>query len=210
MLSYSFFSDMPHIPPLNQQELDYLQDTHFLLTKRKITQQLQQLLAKTQQELHDLLKQHKQHLPPHCLQRAGKISRGENYKGLPYLILDYPRLLTKDDVFAFRTMFWWGNFFSCSLQLQGKSLTLYRSALNHKLITHKSSGLYICVNSTPWEYHYGTDNYQLLESLQEERINHLLEQDFCKISRKTGLENYAELPSFALNCAQEYLDLLST
>lgn len=201
---------MSPIPALNQQELDYLHDTHFLLTKRKIIQQLQQLLSKTHQELRELLKQHKQFLPPNCLRRSGKISRGENYKGLPYLILDYPRLLAKDDVFAFRTMCWWGNFFSCSLHLQGKSLAFYRSALMHKLITHKSSGLYICVNSTPWEYHYGPDNYQLLENLSAEKISQLLQQDFCKISRKTGLENYAELPSFALDCAQEYLGLLSS
>lgn len=210
MLSYSFFTSMPHIPPLNQQELDYLQDTHFLLTKRKLTHQLQQLLAKTQQELQELFQKHKHQLPPHSLRRAGKISRGENYKGLPYLILDYPRLLAKEDIFAFRTMFWWGNFFSCSLQLQGKSLATYRSALSHKLITYKSSGLYMCVNSTPWEYHYGNDNYQLLESLSKEKISQLLEQDFCKISRKTDLRNYAELPSFALNCAREYLGLLTT
>lgn len=200
---------MPHIPQLSQQELDYLHDTHFLLTKRKITQQLQQLLANTQQELRELLSQHKQQLPPHCLQRAGKISRGENYKGLPYLILDYPRLLSKEDVFAFRTMCWWGNFFSCSLQLQGKSLDYYRTTLLQRFRSHKSNGLYICINNTPWEYHYGPDNYQLLEKLPAEKISQLLQQDFCKISRKTGLENYGQLPSFARDCMQEFLGLLS-
>lgn len=200
---------MSLIPSLNQQELDYLQDTHFLLTKRKVTRQLQQLLAYTQQELGEFIRRHKEQLPRNSLRRAGKISRGENYKGLPYLILDYPRLLTKDDVFAFRTMCWWGNFFSCSLQLQGKSLDQYRHPLKHTLRDHTNSGLYICVNSTPWEYHYGQDNYQLLENLSEEEIHQLLEQDFFKISRKTGLEQYAHLPSFALGCLQEFLGLLS-
>lgn len=201
---------MPQTTPhFSQQELDYLHDTHFLLTKRKITQQLQQLLAQTQQELLKLLKDRKQLLPAHGLQRAGKISRGENYKGLPYLILDYPRLLTREDVFAFRSMCWWGNFFSCSLHLQGKSLDSYRTTLSQNLKACNSSGIYICVNNTPWEYHYGPDNYQLLESLSAEKIDQLLQQDFCKISRKTGLDNYAQLPSFARNSMLEYLELLS-
>lgn len=200
---------MEQTPPLKPEELDYLQDTHFLLTKRKITHQLQQLLAQSQQQLHELLQPHKHQLPSNCLRRSGKISRGENYRGLPYLILDYPRLLTKEDVFAFRTMCWWGNFFSCSLQLQGESLNLYRQPLQNKLSTSTHSRLYICVNENPWEYHYGPDNYQLCDELPAEKISQLLARDFCKISRKTGLENYARLPTFATDCLQEFLQLLS-
>src|SRR4051794_13074066 len=41
-----------------------------------------------------------------------KTSRGENYRGLPYVILDFPRQFTKVDVLAVRSFFWWGNFFS--------------------------------------------------------------------------------------------------
>ena len=58
------------------------------------------------------------HLTPLAIPRgenaySGKISRGENYRGLPYLILDYPAYFSQKDIFAFRTMFWWGHFFQC-------------------------------------------------------------------------------------------------
>jgi hypothetical protein len=49
----------------------------------------------------------------------GKISRGENYQLLPYIILDYPSYFSRNNIFAVRTMFWWGNFFSITLHLSG-------------------------------------------------------------------------------------------
>jgi len=58
-----------------------------------------------------------------------KISRGENYLGLPYLVLDYPRLFRPDAVLAIRTFFWWGHFFSSTLQLSGGYKTEFLSRL---------------------------------------------------------------------------------
>ena len=34
-------------------------------------------------------------------------------------MLDYPALFKKDEIFALRTMFWWGNFMSITLLLSG-------------------------------------------------------------------------------------------
>lgn len=194
-------------PQFSGQELNYLHDTHFLLTKRTITQQLEKLLAETQQELSVKL-QEQQYLLLPGIQKTGKISRGENYKGLPYLILDYPRLLSKEDVFAFRTMFWWGHFFSCTLHLQGKSMDLYRSALIDTLYRKKHPDLYICVHTSPWEYHYEPDNYQLVDNLSADKLNKLLQNNFCKISRKASLDHYPRLREFTLNCLQEFLTFL--
>ena len=67
---------------------------------------------------------------PHAVDALnGKIFRGENYRQLPYLVLDYPKHFSKESVLAFRTMLWWGNFFSCTLHLQGKALDERRSSL---------------------------------------------------------------------------------
>lgn len=48
-----------------------------------------------------------------------KISRGENYKGLPWMVLDYPRLFGQTDICAIRTLFWWGRYITITLQLAG-------------------------------------------------------------------------------------------
>ncbi len=36
-------------------------------------------------------------------------------------MLDYPRAFGRDSIFACRTFFWWGRFFSLTLHLAGRS-----------------------------------------------------------------------------------------
>ncbi len=205
-----FFMD--NLKPFDDKELNYLHNTDFLLTKRKLIEQIQQILALSQQQLREVLKENKPNLPPNCLQRAGKISRGENYRGLPYLVLDYPRLLAKNDIFSFRTMFWWGHFFSCTLHLQGQSLQRYRSCLQENLLKKPGtlpSDTWICVNSsTPWEYHYQASNYQLLTGLPPEKLRLLLEGEFIKLSRKIPLSQYGQLPPFSRESLLYFLGCL--
>lgn len=201
---------MSKLQPLNEKELNYLSDTDFLLTKRKLIGQLQVLLTLAQEQLQALIREQGPPLPAGCLQRAGKISRGENYRGLPYLVLDYPRLLAKEDIFSFRTLFWWGHFFSCTLHLQGKSLRQYRQQLK---ITLSQAGTlpddsWICVNHTPWEYHYGPDNYRLISDLPTEELENILEKDFIKVSRKIPLQAYEQLPAFACESLESFLHCL--
>lgn len=190
--------------------MEFLQDTHFLLSKHTIIHRLQKLLALTERSLvRQVQEAMSLPLPDGCQKAAGKVSRGENYLGLPYLVLDYPRLFQKQDIFVFRTMCWWGHFFSCTLHLQGSLLEQYRENIRQNLpIASLPPDTYLCVNDTPWEYHFGPDNYQLLESLSAENLNALLEKDFIKISRKIPLEQYQQLPSFANECLPQFFDIL--
>lgn len=196
----------------NQKELEYLENTDFLLTKRKLIDQVQQMLALSQNQFKELLKDKKAILPVNCLQRAGKISKGENYRGLPYLVLDYPRLLAKDNIFSFRTMFWWGNFFSCTLHLQGHSLGLYRKRLTENLTANTHllpPDTWIGVSDTPWEYHYQPSNYKILTEVSSEELNYLLSRDFIKLSRKIPLPQYRQLPTFCSESLRFFLASLS-
>lgn len=201
-------------PALNSQQLEYLHDTSFLLEKRKISSSLQQLLASTERALVELVKKEEpKSVPENTLKTAGKISRGENYRGLPYFVLDYPRLLKQDNIFSFRTMFWWGNFFSCTLHLQGTSLEFHRNNLRASLLTLKDSallaGTYLCVNKTPWEYHYGKDNYLPLHSFNPEALSATLDKDFLKVSRKMELKDYMNIKDFATSSFTDFLSLLN-
>ena len=201
---------MKNIPHFDEQQLKYFHDTSFLLSKRTIVHQLQGLLALCEQSLVEWVREESPAaVPDGCGVAAGKISRGENYRGLPYLVLDYPRLFKQKDIFTFRTMCWWGNFFSCTLHLQGTVLNTLRPVLKQTLTSGNfSPGTFICVNKTPWEYHFQPDNYQLLASMQASEITALTEKDFLKISRKISLEEYKTLPNFATNCLKEFMHLL--
>lgn len=52
-----------------------------------------------------------------------KISKGEQYRGLPWVMLDYPRYFDpKNGHLALRVMFWWGNYLLVQLHVSGNYL----------------------------------------------------------------------------------------
>ncbi|MEO5984038.1 MAG: hypothetical protein ABIP80_00955 [Ferruginibacter sp.] len=133
-----------------------------------------------------------------------KIYKGENYLGLPYVTLDYPRWFNKADVFALRTMFWWGNFFSVTLHLTGK----YKQSFESNIISNYKKaplGYFVCIHPNQWHHHFKKDNYVLLTEMSEEQINKVIrEKNFLKIAVKFDIEKFNEMPQLL---AQAYLNL---
>ncbi len=143
--------------------------------------------------------------------RQPKISKGENYKGLPYLVLDYPAVFDKDNILAFRTMFWWGNFFSLTLHLQGIYKERYTEILLQNIANTDTTGLYIGCGDTPWNYHYDKENYLPVNELPKEKIIKMInDKPFIKLSLKLGLEDYVNLKPFMHNAFMRLALLLKT
>ena len=188
----------------NQTDLDVLCNTDFLLRKSKLIDQLRELLAKTRLALQHEIKLKPAILPGEVDLNHGKISRGENYEHLPYLVLDFPAFFDKQNIFAFRTMFWWGHFFSFTWHLQGKYWMQYRTEFASRFETLPSD-LFICVNDTPWSYHYRSDNYVSLHKVTRQEI---MEFPFLKISRKIPIEAWNQVPQTAVQGWQELSLLL--
>lgn len=180
------------------KELLFLQDIDFLSTKAGILEKVKMMLARVEQKLHHHISGPGYHFPPNALAKSGKISKGENYKLLPYLILDYPRLFSRESVFSFRTMFWWGNFFSCTLHLQGEALEQCRQLLieNSPLLVQRR--IFFCINNSPWIYDYCNTNYILAGDLPREVLQELIEnKSFIKLSRFIPLDAYDKLEAFS-------------
>lgn len=181
-----------------EEELTLMQDSNFLRTKQLIVKKMELHLRNTAERLKPLVLSKADKFPECVLMKSGKISKGENYRDLPYLVLDYPRYFSKEAVFAFRTMFWWGNFLSCTLHLQGAVLDSYRDKLWENLPKSKGD-IYFCIHQTPWEYHYEKDNYLPLAEISNlELTARIKAQDFVKVSRKLAIDKYADLPGFAV------------
>ena len=120
-----------------------------------------------------------------------KIARGENYKGLPYVMLDYPRHFGKENIFAFRTMFWWGNFLSFTWHLKGSYALAYRSVIlsHHKQLA--KSGFHICVNEDEWQHDFEVSNYFPAHRLSTEALAMVLDSKaFIKLSVKIPLDHW--------------------
>jgi hypothetical protein len=137
---------------------------------------------------------------------AGKIFRGENYRQFPYIVLDYPRLFSTKSIFAFRTMFWWGHEFSFTLHLQGEALRQYRQEILDNFDILKGNEVYYCVHNSPWHYHFGADNYRLLDG-ESERAG-ITSRSFIKLSRKIPVSAHDNLIPEGLATFSLFLKLL--
>ncbi len=190
----------------SQKELAMIQDCEFLRTKIIISAKVSELLAETRASLKTVWEIDKLSFTPRKSFNNGKISKGDNYLGLPYQVLDFPATFSQNNAFAFRTMFWWGNFFSATLHLEGAPLDLYRNSIrkNFSLLTNQN--IFIGVGDSPWQYHYELDNYEPLTA------NHTAFIDDCKflkLSIKLDLDRWQELPSFSSGFFKHLLHLLS-
>lgn len=163
---------------LSPEELRMVTDADLILTKNRIIQKVYELFG----EVAAVMQDDAVVLPPSFTAIAPKISRGENYLGLPWVMLDYPRIFSKTDVFAVRSFFWWGHYFSISLQLQGHYQQHFVPALSRQL---PAGDWYINTAGDPWQHHIGETNHDrlTLSLLQAQR-------PFIKLSKKIPLSEW--------------------
>ena len=125
---------------------------------------------------------------------SAKISKGENYEGLPYVMLDYPRIFGREDVFAIRTMMWWGHYFSVTLHLKGRYKALFLPVIRERLGVLAGHGFLIGESEEEWRHELAPGNYRPLEMVED--IEALLtERPFLKLSAKCGLDRWNEAGS---------------
>lgn len=184
---------------LGDGEFSVLSDTHFLLTKRAITAKARKLLSLTYLSLSEEIRKMPADLPEGASLKNAKVSRGENYRGLPYFVLDCPKLLTTTSIFSLRTMLWWGHEFSTTLHLQGEALDQYRERLIQSSSSQLFSKFYICVNDTPWEYHFGTDNYVSCSRMQGKLKEFIHRATFIKLATRWDLQEWDRTPDHVVH-----------
>ena len=110
---------------LSKNELALVTDMQVILTKNLIIEKVYTLFGLLSSHFQQVLAERKDTLATEALLVSPKISKGEQYRQLPYVVLDCPRFYTKQHVLAVRCFFWWGNFFSITLHLAGKFLKGY-------------------------------------------------------------------------------------
>jgi hypothetical protein len=194
------------ISPLSAHEQEIIHDLKFLRTKASASAKIHDLLVATKHALEATFPKGNHPKTWNGLGKRGKISKGENYLGMPYQVLDYPAYFSKTDTFAFRTMFWWGNFFSATLHLEGLSHQLYKQKFIDHIGRLATQEIYICTGDTPWQYHYESDNYQLLTVNHKQ---HIESNSFLKLSKKIELNRWKELPDFATGFLEQVLQIMA-
>ena len=191
---------------LTKKEIDLIKNKEFLITKTIIIKKIYDLFEEVRQKLNEAICNASFNFPLAVDTKIGKIFRGENYNMLPYINLDYPKLFDGNDIFTFRTMFLWGSFYSSTLHLSGKYLAEYKNNIISNLHNYLNEDLYICVHDSPWQYHYGTDNYV---KLTKDNIDLIEKMKFLKLNMRFELSDYDKLPKLATNHLEKCLEIIS-
>jgi hypothetical protein len=192
------------------QELDLASDPSWALIKSRVMEKVVEQMGEIEKALKVYLRNSTFSFPEGTKLRSGKISKGENYKGLPYVVLDYPALFNKEDIFSYRIMFLWGHHISYSLHLQGYSLHAFQSHFlnNYANILPKQTRFYIY--ESPWE-NFNND-YFYTDLFTEETIfitSKIEQHEFLKISNFEPIESIENSSERACHYLQHYLLSLS-
>jgi hypothetical protein len=172
---------------LSPEERELVLRPDWILTKNNILAKVRQLLEHVQSVQQPYLSG----LPAEVQATNAKVSRGENYKGLPYLVLDQPRYFNREHVFAIRTLFWWGHFFSSTLHLAGNYKAMYAEKIIPAFDLLQQAGFYICINADQWEHHFEAGNFVPLNTISADGFETIIRSNsFIKLSKKISLEQW--------------------
>lgn len=176
---------------LSTEEMTLVKNSEWILTKNIILEKATRLLALQQEEYQSIVHSNNKLLLVEFANSSPKISRGENYEGLPYRVLDYPAVFQRDNIIAIRTMFWWGNFFSTTLHLSGK----HKLQFEKKIIAHQplfaENDFYMSTGTNEWDSRFSPENYASIGSLNKTAIEETVaKMNFVKMAAKTDVSDW--------------------
>jgi hypothetical protein len=177
---------------LSPQELELVSNTEWILTKSVIIQKVMAVFGAAAAVM-----QTNASVQNDLMQIAPKISKGENYEGLPYVMLDFPRLFSKQDTCAIRTFFWWGNHFSVTLHVSGLWLSMVADKIAVNYFNLAKQDFQLSVNDNPWKHHYSEENMMYMAQLNTTHLEVFIQQhQFLKIGKSMPIGQWHVVPTF--------------
>lgn len=193
----------------SKKEKEMIADSDWILTKNGILKKVSSLFENLNIAQQNNLPSSASFFPSEAIAISPKISKGENYKGLPWIVLDYPRVFKKNEICAIRTLFWWGNFFSVTLHLSGE----YKKKFEEPIITSypaiAKKKIYCCINDDQWEHHFGKGNYALIKKMSKKGFGDIIkEKPFIKLAKRISLKKWEQTPTILLDCFDLFIRIM--
>jgi hypothetical protein len=184
---------------LNKDELSIIQDKHFFDLKQSALQKIESELVALCEDIKNHILDNHFNFPKNTDTELGKISKGENYKGLPYRILDFPRLFKQDGIFTYRVMFWWSKGFYFTFHLSGKHLASYLIKLESQFPKWQQQNVFYYNHTDEWQHEVEMPFYYSIENISFNQLKEVVQkQGYLKIARKLDIYQIEELRKFGL------------
>jgi hypothetical protein len=192
---------------LSAQELQLMYNKEWILTKRIVIDKVHRMFGGMVPGLQKAVAA-QPGVPPEAAATNPKIHKGENYLGFPYLLLDYPAFFSKQGIFALRTFFWWGNFFSVTLHLSGSYKKMFTNNLLNNSSLIQQENFLLCISKNEWHHHFEADNYTAAAQQSQPQIRDIIEENaFVKLAVKIELSCWNEMPGIVTDKAEKMLQI---
>lgn len=199
--------ELPKIQ-LSAEETELINNAEWFLAKHSVIKKVYELFSHLQTVMQTEIRCYKYLFREDIKNQKGKITRGESYLLLPYVVLDYPTFW-KNDILAIRTMFWWGNFFSVTLQLSGVEKEKFTADPTIAFSYLQKNDFFICINEDAWQHHFEEDNYKGASTLSLTEFELILKNPFFKIAKKISVKEWKKTPDFVIKAFREILVFLT-
>lgn len=194
---------------LSPQEKELVTNADMILTKNAVLQKVKTALEGVYEFQKIYLQQNPLHLPAEALANNGKISRGENYLGLPFFILDYPRNFVRENIFAIRSMFWWGKSISTTLHLSGEWKHRFKEKLLAAYPLFCEESFLLSIGEDEWVHDAASEHYDLVKSFSKDEFESvLLTKAFIKIAATSPIRDVENAPQIWQKQFKTIIDLL--
>ncbi len=181
---------------LSEDEFALLTDRQLFETKQRVLKKVMSLLGECEQQIHISLEVLPASVQVSLKSVSAKISRGENYKGSPWQVLDFPRIFAEEGIFALRTLCWWGKGFSITLHLSGKQALAYVPLIIDQQPKLAEMGFRAYFGNDPWQHDFEDSGVRPLEINDNggtELLSQLEANGFVKILKVIPFEEWETL-----------------
>jgi len=177
---------------LSEDELQLVQNSGWILTKNAIIEKVYTMFGNVAHKLQNRVSEIQHALPEVCVANNPKISKGEKYEELPYVMLDYPRFFTRDEIVAVRNFFWWGNYFSTTLHVRGQCRHTLAESILDKFEYLAARDMYLSTEGNEWVHNIDNINYSMLSEYSKTTLSDVLEKsNFIKLAVKFPLKEWS-------------------
>ena len=188
---------------LSDRELEMVTNAELILTKNRIIQKVMELFGDVSAAAQTILANGLLKDLPEVQAIGPKISKGEQYQELPWVILDYPRLFSNQHVLAIRCFFWWGHDLGMVLHLKGDYLEKHRAALQARVW---AEGTLFDTGQDEWNNDLAHTAFQ---PIQQIAVSVWEERSYLRIATKIPLREWDRIDSFLINQYQDINQVLT-
>ena len=191
---------------LSAEEQELVQNANVILTKNAVIEKVKTLLVKVSERLQQCFNENhplnfgRPLLPP-------RVTRGEQYRGLPWVAVDYPRIFKQQGISAIRHIFWWGHHFSCTWHCSG----IYHEQALPAVVQHfeqlAAQRWLVFTGADEWTHELTNAHREVAQMSKQEFERVLKQHNFFKLCKYLPLSQWNETVAFYDTCFEEIINI---